>query len=92
MSDKKEKKKTDIVEQSKSVMVNITTDEGKSFELDLSEASDIVRGLYTRALELKQKQVRLETQLVENNILINDYINRIVELKEEKQDDGENKK
>tara|TARA_R100001015_G_C4633422_1_gene198341 strand:- start:4133 stop:4411 length:279 start_codon:yes stop_codon:yes gene_type:complete len=91
MSDKKEKKKTDIVEQNKSVMVNITTDEGKSLQLDLSKSSDIVRGLYTRALELKREQVRLETSLVENNILINDYINRIVDINEEKKDDGESK-
>ena len=41
MSDKKEKKKTDIVEQNKSVMVNITTDEGKK----LFRRSDVDRWL-----------------------------------------------
>ena len=74
-------------------MVKITTDEGLSYDIDLAKSSEVVRGLYTRALELKQKQVRLETQLVENNILINDYVNRIVDLnKEEKKDEGKKDK
>ncbi len=62
------------------IPVTITTDNGTAFDLDLATASEVVKGLYTRALELKQGQVQLETRLVENNILINDYINKIVEL------------
>lgn len=89
----KEKEKAEITPKDNSVMVKITTDEGLSYDIDLAKSSEVVRGLYTRALELKQKQVRLETQLVENNILINDYVNRIVDLnKEEKKDEGKKDK
>ena len=89
----KEKEKAEITPKDNSVMVKITTDEGQSYDIDLAKSSEIVRGLYTRALELKQKQVRLETQLVENNILINDYVNRIVELnKEGNKDEGKKDK
>ena len=89
----KKKDNTEIATKDNSVMVKITTDEGVSHDVDLAKSSEIVRGLYTRALELKKNQVRLETNLVENNILINDYVNRIVELnKEENKDDGEKQK
>ena len=88
----KEKEKANVLPKNESVMVNITTDSGESHDIDLSKSSDTIRGLYTRALELKQGQVRLETRLVENNILINDYVNRIVELnKAENKDEGKEK-
>jgi len=88
----KEKEKASVLPKNESVMVNITTDSGESHDIDLSKSSDTIRGLYTRALELKQGQVRLETRLVENNILINDYVNRIVELnKAENKDEGKEK-
>ena len=38
----------------------------------------MVQGLYSRALELKQQQVKIETKLVENHILINDYVAKIM--------------
>lgn len=81
------KKETKEV-QNKSLDVTVTNDMGEKATFDLEKSSSIVQGLYSRALELKQAQVRLETNLVENHILINDYVAKIMEeLKKDNNDD-----
>ena len=80
------KKETKEV-QNKSLDVTVTNDMGEKATFDLEKSSSIVQGLYSRALELKQAQVRLETNLVENHILINDYVAKIMEELKDNNDD-----
>ena len=62
----------------KTLDVTVTNDQGEQATFDLNESSGVVQGLYSRALELKQQQVKIETKLVENHILINDYVAKIM--------------
>tara|TARA_A100001391_G_scaffold339_3_gene807 strand:+ start:7499 stop:7771 length:273 start_codon:yes stop_codon:yes gene_type:complete len=62
----------------KTLDVTVTNDQGEQATFDLNESSAVVQGLYSRALELKQQQVKIETKLVENHILINDYVAKIM--------------
>tara|TARA_R100001510_G_scaffold57757_1_gene67518 strand:+ start:8389 stop:8658 length:270 start_codon:yes stop_codon:yes gene_type:complete len=71
MSKKKDK-------EVKTLDVTVTNDQGEQATFDLNESSGVVQGLYSRALELKQQQVKIETKLVENHILINDYVAKIM--------------
>ena len=83
-------------EEKQSTEVTVTDTSGTNVKFDLSTASETVKGLYMRALKLKQHQVDLETRLVENHILINDYVAKIVdaqamESNKEKSNDEDDK-
>ena len=71
--------------------VTVTNDAGENMTFDLNESDSVVQGLYRRALDLKQQQVNLETKLVENHILINDYVSRIMQLVEKDKDEKNEK-
>lgn len=67
-------------QEKNSNLITLTNDSGTNIQFDPDKASPEARGLYARALELKRNQVQIETALVENNILLNDYITRLMEL------------
>lgn len=71
--------------------VNLTNKVGKEFSFDYDKASDNIKILYNRALELKKMTIELETEIVEKNILINEYIDRILEEMKNEQEDKDTK-